>query len=406
MVRVYFSDISVAHQISKTYEPRESRYELGYLVLQEQRIEIERLLALADRLNITVEVDENATLVEQQKNLAIGLNLLPQPATTPSDGSIQSAALSFVGIPGFACYRTVEETFATAQDIVLNYPNLATWTDVGDSWEKVTGFGGYDVNVLRLTNLSIPGPKPTIYITSAIHAREYTTAELVTRFAEQLVAEYGVDADTTWILDSTDVRLMLIANPDGRKQAETGLLWRKNTNQNYCSPTSNNRGADLNRNFSFEWGCCGGSSGNECSSTYRGAFAASEPETQAVIDQLSSIFPDLRGPGINDRGAPGHASGHVSGHPQLRSPDPVAVGVHLQPGAERYPTANPGPQARLLQWPYPPAIDRAVPHRRHHHLLRLTVSWDWLPTPTSWAPSSSNRAAISKTPCCRTTSRR
>ena len=31
---------------------------------------------------------------------------------------------------------------------------------------------------------------------------------------------------------------MLHTNPDGRKQAETGLSWRKNTNQNYCGATS------------------------------------------------------------------------------------------------------------------------------------------------------------------------
>jgi hypothetical protein len=86
----------------------------------------------------------------------------------------------------------------------------------------------------------------------------------------------------------------LQANPDGRKQAESGLLWRKNTNQNYCSPTSNNRGADLNRNFQFQWGCCGGSSGSECSTTYRGASPASEPEVQAVQNYVTSQYPDLR----------------------------------------------------------------------------------------------------------------
>ncbi|KAA3659188.1 MAG: hypothetical protein DWQ04_23065, partial [Chloroflexi bacterium] len=151
-------------------------------------------------------------------------------------------------------------------------------------------------------------PKPKIFITSAIHAREYTTAELMTRFAEQLAAGYGTDADTTWVLDYHEVHLMLVANPDGRKQAETGLSWRKNTNQNYCSPTSNNRGADLNRNFQFEWNCCGGSSSNQCSSTYHGSGPASEPETQAVQNYIFANFPDQRGPGANDP-APDTAEG-------------------------------------------------------------------------------------------------
>ena len=330
VVTVYFSDLAIARRISITYEPRESNYEAGYLVLQEQRSEIERLLQSSRRLGFTVVVDQEATAVEQAINL--------QGPTAKAGGLESSAATTFVGIPGFACYRTVEETFATAEAIALNNPNLATWTDVGDTWEKVFASGGYDLNVLRLTNLGIPDPKPTVFITSAIHAREYTTAELMTRFAEQLVAEYGVDPDTTWILDHTDIRLMLVANPDGRKQAEGGLLWRKNTNSDYCGPTSSNRGADLNRNFPFGWNCCGGSSSNECSQTFRGASPASEPETQAVVDQLASIFPDARGPNVNDPApadTPGlyldiHSSGRLILWPWGFTSNPAPNGAALQ----------------------------------------------------------------------------
>lgn len=212
------------------------------------------------------------------------------------------------GIPGYPCYRTVEETFATAQSIVANYPQLATFVDVGNSWQKSVGLGGYDMNVLVLTNSAIPGPKPKFFITASIHAREYTPAELATRFAEYLVTNYNVDPDVTWILDNQEIHLMLHTNPDGRKQAETGISWRKNTNQNYCGATSTSRGADLNRNFNFQWGCCGGSSSSACAETYRGPTAASEPETQAVQNYLRAIFPDQRGPLLTDP-APADATG-------------------------------------------------------------------------------------------------
>lgn len=212
------------------------------------------------------------------------------------------------GIPGYPCYRTVEETIDTAQAIVANYPDLATWSDAGDSWEKQAGLGGYDLLVLRLANSAVPGPKPKFFITASIHAREYAPAELATRFAEYLVANYGRDPDATWLLDWREIHLMLHANPDGRKQAETGLRWRKNTNQNYCGASSTARGADLNRNFSFQWGCCGGSSGNQCSETYRGLSAASEPETQAIQDYVRAIFPDQRPDPLNEP-APADATG-------------------------------------------------------------------------------------------------
>ncbi|MFZ2359021.1 MAG: M14 family zinc carboxypeptidase [Anaerolineae bacterium] len=214
------------------------------------------------------------------------------------------------GIPGYPCYRTVEETFLTAQALAAAHPNLATWVDAGDSWEKATagGLPGYDMGVLVLTNSAVPGPKPKLFITASIHAREYTPAELATRFAELLVNGYGVDPDATWILDHHEVHLMLHTNPDGRKQAETGLSWRKNTNQAYCGATSPSRGADLNRNFQFQWGCCGGSSGSVCSDTYRGPSAASEPEVQAVQNYMRAIFPDQRADPLTSP-APADATG-------------------------------------------------------------------------------------------------
>ncbi len=286
VVRAYFDDRQMVYDLAAWKEPWEVDYDAGYLVVDVTPSEYDQLLAAGFRL----EIDEKLTA---QMNAP---HVMAPGQTT--------------GIPGFACYRTVEETFATAADIAANYPQLATWIDVGDSWEKTEpgGSPGYDMMVLRLTNSAVPGPKPKLFIMTSVHAREYTPAELNTRFAEYLVGNYDVDADVTWLLDYYEIHLMLQANPDGRKQAETGLSWRKNTNENYCSPTSTSRGADLNRNFEFQWGCCGGSSGSECSETYRGPLAASEPETQAIQAYVRSEFPDQRGDGLNDA-APDDAMG-------------------------------------------------------------------------------------------------
>ncbi|MCA9951643.1 MAG: proprotein convertase P-domain-containing protein [Anaerolineales bacterium] len=286
VVRIYYDDpaeitLLATFDVFEYNNPKE-----GYVLAAVNAAEMETLQTIG--FTVIVDVDETAVFNQ------------PVPIA-PTQGS---------GIPGFACYRTVEETYATAQDIVTNYPNLASWIDIGDSWEKETegGADGYDLQILKLTNAATSGDKPVLFIMAAIHAREYTTAELNTRFAEMLVAGYGNDADITWLLDYHEIHLLLITNPDGRKQAETGLSWRKNTNENYCSPTSNSRGADLNRNFDFQWGCCSGSSGIECDSTFRGPAAASEPETQAVQTYVRSIFPDQRGDELTDA-APEDAMG-------------------------------------------------------------------------------------------------
>lgn len=217
------------------------------------------------------------------------------------------------GIPGYPCYRTVEETLADGAALAAAYPDLAEWIDIGDSWEKTEpgGLDGYDLMVLRLTNEvnGIPAAdKPDLWVMGAIHSRELVTAETVTRFGEHLLANYGADPDVTWLLDHHEIHLLLQANPDGRKHAETGEWWRKNTNGNYCGPTSSNRGADLNRNFNFQWACCGGSTGDPCDTTYRGASPASEPETQAIQTYVSSSFPDWR-PDDLVTAAPDNATG-------------------------------------------------------------------------------------------------
>lgn len=271
VVRAYFTHPEMIRLVSSRWEPWEVNYQAGYLVLEVDSSGIEYLRASGFR----VEVDQKLTY------------LVNRPAVLLPDQT--------GGIPSYPCYRTVEETYSTAAEIAAAYPNLASWLDIGDTWEKITpgGNSGYDLMVLRLTNALVPGPKPKLFVMSSLHAREYAPAELSTRFAEYLVSRYSTDPDITYLLDYFEIHLLLMANPDGRKKAETGLAWRKNTNNNFCSNT-NSRGVDLNRNFDFAWGCCGGSSSYACDETFRGSSAASEPEVQAIQNYVSSIYPDWR----------------------------------------------------------------------------------------------------------------
>ncbi|SHO48978.1 M14 family zinc carboxypeptidase [Desulfopila aestuarii] len=270
IVRVYYPDQRTGNKTLISFEPQllETNYAKGYHVMKVTQEDI-------DRLN------------------AAGLRVKLDNTWTPSQPESQKGT-DDEGIPGYPCYRTVEETYATAGQIAEKYPKLAQWKDIGDSYDKAAGLGGFDMRVLVLTNRKINGDKPDLFISAAMHAREYATAELVTRFAEYLVENYGTDADVTWILDHHEIHLMLHTNPDGRKIAEDHTFWRKNTNKDYCLMDYESRGADLNRNFTFGWNCCDGSSGDECNETFRGHFSASEPEIQAVESYMSTIFPVQR----------------------------------------------------------------------------------------------------------------
>ncbi|APR85592.1 peptidase M14, carboxypeptidase A [Minicystis rosea] len=221
------------------------------------------------------------------------------------------------GIPDYPCYRTVEETFASMKALAADYPSLAKVIDVGDSYDKATpgGAAGYDMLVLRLTNSAVAGPKPAFFLMGAVHAREYSTAETVMRFAEQMIHGYGTDPDATWLLDNYELHVMPQANPDGRKTAEKGYYQRKNKNRSnggYCAnppQPGNQYGTDLNRNSSFKFSD-EGASDDPCDQQYHGPSPDSEPETKAIQSYLKSLFPDQRGP-LDTDAAPASATGVV-----------------------------------------------------------------------------------------------
>jgi carboxypeptidase T len=246
------------------------------------------------------------TSTEYQELISMGFTVvIDQERTSQIRNNLQLSPDQTGGVPGFPCYRTVEETYTSLEDLAASHPGLAAWIDSGDSWEKwfSGGIRGYDLHTLVLTNTSTPGPKPRLYIMAAIHAREYATAELAARFAEYLVEKYDQDADITWLLDYYEVHITPIANPDGRKIAEGGIYWRKNVNNTDGCPNPNSWGTDLNRNSSFKWGLVG-SSQDACSETFRGSAPASETETQAIQDYVSGIFADLRGSTDSDPAPP------------------------------------------------------------------------------------------------------
>ncbi|MEO8459309.1 MAG: M14 family zinc carboxypeptidase [Dokdonella sp.] len=254
---------------------------------------------------VRVDTDEEGIAVLERAGMQVRIDLA---ATAQMRTFYDQAKGVADSIPGYACYRTVEETYATIDAIVQAHPDIATVTDIGPTWEKTqNSLNGYSMRALRVTRLAtaVGDPdRPTMVLFGSIHAREYTAAELVTRFAEWLVNNDGSNAQATWLIDHTDFRLVLQANPDGRKKAESGLSWRKNTNRLSagCAGNPNNSGVDLNRNFSFNWNSTGnaGSSPVPCDTTFRGAGSASEPETQNLRQYVAG---SLDGNGVYGGGA-------------------------------------------------------------------------------------------------------
>ncbi len=275
--RVHYESREVLNVLASELDIWEVHHDLGYAVAGMSRREYDQLRAQGYRVEID---DEKTALVSDTKSIA-----------------------------NYASYRTVEETYAAMESLAEDYPDLCSLLDIGDSWEKSTvgDPAGYDLLVLVLTNRNISGDKFKFFLHAETHARELATAEIALRFAEHLLAGYGTDPDVTWLLDYGEVHIMPMSNPDGRKWAEQGYYWRKNTDRDDGCDTFPDYGTDLNRNCGFHWGEAGDSPdpGDE---VYRGSAPDSEPETVALEVYLAGIFRDQRGPGEDDP-APDDATG-------------------------------------------------------------------------------------------------
>ncbi len=208
------------------------------------------------------------------------------------------------------------------QDTNTSYPGITELLDVGDAW--LSTHMGYhrDMWVMRISNedpaFGDIETKPPFFLLANIHAREVTTPEMAIRYIKYFTSGYngqggyGEDPDVTWLVNHHVVYLLVSQNPDGRviNEANTSAYWRKNVdNDDGCTSTY---GVDLNRNSSFKWGCCGGSSGNACSDIYRGPSRASEPETAAFQAFIAQVFTDWNGNNGDDEigpASPDNASG-------------------------------------------------------------------------------------------------
>ena len=145
-------------------------------------VDVEDLNELEKRYGSRVSIDEQATA-----ELRASIAKVQSPDISISEGP-------YAKINGFPCYRTVEGTYATGEDIADAYPTIAEWNSIGKSFQN------QDINVLKLTNKDNGiANKPVLFMSCAVHAREYVTAEFCTRFAEMLVEKYDYDAGKSFI---------------------------------------------------------------------------------------------------------------------------------------------------------------------------------------------------------------
>ncbi|MBA3819845.1 MAG: hypothetical protein H0X17_13195 [Deltaproteobacteria bacterium] len=175
-----------------------------------------------------------------------------------------------VARPGdwFSEYRDFAAISTHLEILAALAPDRVTLQSIGGSVE------GRPLWALRIGG-GTPGATKML-INGTQHAREWIAAMATTCVADRLVRGYHDDPAIRAFVDSTELWIVPVANPDGYQYSwGTDRYWRKNRRAGH--------GVDLNRNYAIGYGGSG-SSGSKRSQIYRGEYAFSEPETSALRD--------------------------------------------------------------------------------------------------------------------------
>lgn len=212
--------------------------------------------------------------------LAVAL-VVPSATPAPASAAEPDFPASMSG------YHNWPELVGEITQAALDHPDLVSVFSIGKSYQ------GRDIWVAKVSdNVGVDEAEPEVLVDALHHAREHLGTEQALALLRWLTDDYGTDPLVTRLVDEREVFIVFALNPDGMRYDLTGSpfrAWRKNRQPN---PGSTYVGTDLNRNYEYHFGCCGGSSGNPASIIYRGRSAFSAPETIALRDFVRSRVVD------------------------------------------------------------------------------------------------------------------
>ena len=129
-------------------------------------------------------------------------------------------------------YHDYYGTMDLLNEFQVKYPDLVNVFSIGES------VLGRDIWCIRLTNERSNEKKSSCLIEGCIHGNEWEAGDACLYLAEYLLINFDENETITQILNSSEIYIIPLVNPDGR-QANT--RW-------------NDNGIDLNRNFDIDFG--------------------------------------------------------------------------------------------------------------------------------------------------------
>jgi Zinc carboxypeptidase len=206
---------------------------------------------------------------------------------------LQMAAAQAAG--GFNVWRPYDGPDglrAYLYEVAQDNPQLTKLEVIGHTQQ------GREILALKMTQGArdeVDGSRPAVLYSATQHAREWIAPEVARRDMTYFIAQWRANnKQVKNMLKNRELWFILVMNPDGYEytfQSPDTRLWRKNLRDNSENGQVDiGDGVDPNRNYPLHWNYDQeGSSSITSSETYRGPSAASEPETQAIIDLFNRV---------------------------------------------------------------------------------------------------------------------
>jgi carboxypeptidase T len=180
-------------------------------------------------------------------------------------------------------YHSYTEMAAEVAAVAAAHPAIVSRFSIGKSYQ------GRELWAVKVSdNVAVDEAEPEVMFDGSIHADEHMATEMTLHILHWLVDGYGTDPRITSIVNTREIWIVFMVNPDGVEYDISGgrfHFWRKNRQP---TPGTTSIGTDLNRNFSYKWGGGGRTSTNPQAITYRGTRPFSTPEDRAMRDFLAS----------------------------------------------------------------------------------------------------------------------
>lgn len=199
---------------------------------REQIASLTRIVSIDNVRGDTVYAYANEQEMSAFQKLNLAYTLLPHPGKllVPRMTALPAEMLDWDSYPTYTAYVDMMNQFAAS------YPNLCTIYDAGLSLQ------GRQILFARISdNVGAEEDEPEVMYTSSIHGDELTGYVLMLRLIDYLLSNYGADSLVTRLVDSCDIWINPLANPDG--------TYAGGNNSVYAATRGNANGVDLNRNY-------------------------------------------------------------------------------------------------------------------------------------------------------------